>query len=92
MGSRHQVAIIQFSILASLDNKITAWKSKGLSDKITKPPAASNNALAALNHISTKLRVKFDESCLKQEKVTFSHKQMVNIYNDYEIILWAFTV
>ena len=25
---------------------VSAWKSKGLSDEITKPPAASNNILA----------------------------------------------
>ena len=31
-------------------------------------------------------------SCLKQEKVTFIHKQVVNIDIVYEINLWPFTV
>ena len=32
------------------------------------------------------------EVCSKQEKVTFTNKQVVNIYIIYEINLWAFTV
>ena len=30
----------------------------------------------ALNRINTKLQVKFDGHCLKQDLVTFTHKQM----------------
>ena len=52
------------------------WKSKGLSDKSIKSPVASNNSL----YSNTKIRVKLDDRCLKQEKVTFKHKQLVNIY------------
>ena len=52
-------------------NNILAWKSKGLSNESIKSPAVSNNSLApALSHIKTKLRVKFDSNCLKQDKVT----------------------
>ena len=37
-------------------NKVTAWKSKELSDESIKLPAASNNSLAqVLNYINTKL-------------------------------------
>ena len=57
------------------------WKSKGLSDKSIKSPVASNNSL----YSNTKIRVKLDDRCLKQEKVTFKHKQLVNIYIFYEI-------
>ena len=54
---------------------------------------SSNNSLApALNHISTKLRIKFDGSCLKQEKVTFTHKKVVNIYIAHEINLCSCNV
>ena len=35
--------------------------------------------------------LKFDGSCLKQEKVTLSHKWVVNIYIVYEINLWSYT-
>ena len=52
---------------------ISAWKPKGLPDESIKPlPATSNNNLAPQsNYISTKPRVKFDGSCLKQNKVIF---------------------
>ena len=52
-------------------------------------PAASNyNLDSVLNHINTKLGVKFDGRCLSQEKVTFTYKQVANIYIVYEIDLW----
>ena len=59
------------------------WKSKGSPDKSIKPSAAVNNSLAPTpNHINAKLQVKFDGHRLKQDKVTFTHKQVVNIvYN-----------
>ena len=47
---------------------ISKWKSKGLSDEITKPPSANNDSLAtALSYVGNKTRVKFVESCLEQE-------------------------
>ena len=63
---------------------ISEWKSKGLSDKIIKPP---NNALALkLEHDGKRIYVKFNGSCLKQDKITFNHGKIVNIYIIYEII------
>ena len=57
-------------------NHISSWKSKGLSDKNIHPPAASNNSLAPLlNYNGTKTRVKLNGSCLKQDKITFTHKK-----------------
>ena len=45
-------------------NKVTACKSKGLSDESIKPPASSNNSLAAvLVYCNTKLGIKLDGSC-----------------------------
>ena len=35
--------------------------------------------------ISTKIRVEFNGSCLKQDKVTYNHGEIVNIYIVYEI-------
>ena len=37
-----------------------------------------------------KLKIKFDDQCLKQDKVTFKHKTVVNIYIVYEINLWPY--
>ena len=39
-----------------------------------------------------RIRVNFDGNCLKQEKVTFTQKQVVNIYIVCYIYLWQFTV
>ena len=58
-----------------------------------KPSVASNSSRdPVLKYINTKPRVKFDGSCLKQDKVTFTHKQVVLIYTVYEMYLWPFTV
>ena len=35
--------------------------------------------------MGTKIRVKFSESCLKQDKITYTHGKIVNIYIVYEI-------
>ena len=38
-----------------------------------------------LDYVGTKIRVKFRKDCLKQEKITFNHEKIVNIYIVYEI-------
>ena len=54
---------------------------KGLSDEIIKTP---NNSLApGLSFFGNKIRVKFVGSCLKQDKLTFTHGTIVNIYLVY---------
>ena len=42
----------------------------------------------SLSYIGTKTRVRFFGSCLKQGKITFTYKNIVNIYIVYEINLW----
>ena len=64
-----------------------------MSDESIKPHAPSNNSLAPrLNYINTKIRVKLEKRCLKQDKVTFTHKKVANNYIAYEINLWPFNV
>ena len=59
---------------------VSSWKFKGLSDKTIKPLTTSNNTLTPiLNYYGTKTRVGFDGDCLKQDKVTFNHRKIVNI-------------
>ena len=61
--------------------KITSWESKGLSDEIIKPTSTSNNRLApSLDYSINKIKVKFNGSCLKQNKITYTHGAIVNIY------------
>ena len=66
---------------------ILSWKSKGLSDETIKPPATSDNSLtpAISYYYASKLRVKFTGNCLKQDKITFNHGKVVNIYIVYEL-------
>ena len=79
-----------FKKIGSTDH-ISEWKSKELSDEIIEPPNTSDNSLApALSYIGNKTRVKFDGSCLKQDKITFTHGIIVNIYIVYEINLWKY--
>ena len=65
------------------------WKSKGLSDESIKPSSTSDNSLApALKYFGNKSRVTFYASCLQQDKITFTHRKIVNIYSVYEINFW----
>ena len=65
---------------------ISSSTSKGLSNESIKPPSAPNNFLTpSLNYLGTKIRVKFRGSCLRQDKVSYTHGKIVNIYIVYEI-------
>ena len=57
-------------------NYISLWKSKGLSAESIKPPTTSENSLTpALSYYDYNIRVKFTGSCLKQSKITYTHKK-----------------
>ena len=65
---------------------MSSWTSKGLSNESVTPFYVPNNFLTpSLNYLGTKIRVKFSGSCLKEDKVTFTHGKIVNIYIVYEI-------
>ena len=52
-----------------------------MSDKSIKPPSTSNKMLnPSVNYVGTRARVKFNGDCLKQEKNSFDHRKIVNIY------------
>ena len=55
--------------------------SKGLSNENITPSSTRNNFLSpSLNYLGTKIRIKFSGSCLKQDKITYTHGKIVNIY------------
>ena len=57
-----------------------------MSDESVSPPTISDNSLTpALSYFGSKIRVKFDGSCLKQDKITLAHEKTVNICIVYEI-------
>ena len=75
-----------FKIIAN-KKFISSWKSKGLFDETITPYATSDNSLTPLiDYYGSKIRVKFNKSCLKQpNKFTYSYGTRVNIYNVYEL-------
>ena len=66
---------------------ISSRKSKGLSDETITPYATSDNSLNPLiNYYGSKVRVKFNKSCLKQwNKLTYDYGRKLNIYIVYEL-------
>ena len=74
-----------FKIVTNTDY-VSSWKSKGLSDESITPPTTSDNSLTpALSYYGFKIRLKFIGSCLKQDKITYTHGKTVNIYTVYEL-------
>ena len=72
--------------MITITDYVSSWKSKGLSAESMKPPTTSDNSLTpALNYYRTKTRVKFTGSCLKQQKISYTHGKVVNIYIVYEV-------
>ena len=77
-----------FKIIAGVGNGryIYYWQSKGLSDERINSITASNYSVTPfLDYYGTKTRVECSGSCLKQDKVTFNQRKIVNIYIVYEI-------
>ena len=67
-------------------NYIYIWKSKGLSDERINPNTASKYSITPeLSHYGTKARVNFSESYLKQDKATYNHGTVADIYIVYQI-------
>ena len=69
-------------------NDISLWGSKRLSnEKISSTTATSNNKFAAnLIYNNARIKVKFNGDFLKQDKVTYNHGPIVNIYIVYRLI------
>ena len=67
-------------------NYIYFWKPKGLSDERINSITASNYGITSeISYYGTKTRVTCSGSCLKQDKATYNHGAIVNIYIVYEI-------
>ena len=77
-----------FKITAGVGNGryIYYWQSKGLSyERINSITTPNYSVTPFLDYYGTKTRLEFSRSCLKQDKVTFNHGKIVNIYIVYEI-------
>ena len=68
-----------FEVIANTDY-VSPWISKRLSAESVKPPTTSDNSLTpTLSYYGTKTRVKFNGSCLKQPKISYTHGKVVSI-------------
>ena len=75
-----------FKIIASIGNGsyICYWQSKRFSDERLNSVTAFNYKVTPnLNYYGT--RVEFNGRCLKEDKITYTHGKIVNIYIVYEI-------
>ena len=67
-------------------NYIYFWRFKGLSDeRITSMTGSNYSITSELSYYGSKIRVNINESCLKQDKIIYTHGKTVNIYTVYEI-------
>ena len=54
-----------------------------MSDEVIKPP--DNTLAPELFYSGKQMRVKFNASCLKQDKITFNHGKIVKMYIVYAL-------
>ena len=65
---------------------ISLRQSIGLSDETIKPPATSDNSRTPLtDYHGNKIRAKFNGSILRQPKISYTDRTIVNIYIVYEL-------
>ena len=67
-------------------NKVSSWDSKGFSSKkITSASTSYSNRVPKLVYNNARIKLKFDEVLLKQDKVIYNHGPIVNIYIVYKL-------
>ena len=65
---------------------VSEWKSIGLSNESIKAISTCDNSFnLTLSYYGTKIRVKFAGVYLKQPKISYTHRKIVNIYVVYEL-------
>ena len=69
------------------------WQYNELSDERIKPATSGIGFNPRTDYFyNAKIRVKFHESCLKQEKITFDQKTVLDFDFDFQINLWLYNV
>ena len=87
-GTQNYLVFQPMNKYLKVDNSdyVLSWTSKGLSNENITPSSTRNNFLSpSLNYLGTKIKIKFSGSCLKQDKITYTHGKIVNNYIVYEI-------
>ena len=66
--------------------EICSWESKGLFSEKISSATTSDGRVPKLVYDDARIKVKFDGDLLKQNKVTYNHRPIVNIYIVYRLI------
>ena len=82
---------LKYLTLNDNNKYITKWKSKGLSNEDLEFVYASRAIITPeINYNENKLWLNFIGSILHQKKITYNHKNVVNLYVVYEITKFRF--
>ena len=75
---------------SGLKDTISEWESKGLSNGKFKPPYKTNKILPPKRQWNkSRLRLRFERSCLKQEDtIPFTPSNVVNLFTVYKLDTW----
>ena len=81
------IRYFKINTINNTPNYVLTWQSKGLSTEVIKPTSTSDNSLKPTlsYYLASRIRVKFSGSCLKQDKIRFTHGKVVNIYIAYKL-------
>ena len=71
--------------------KIYSWKSKGMSEESIIPPYPTEESFypEVIRLSGGKYELKFKGMCLKQNSVSFLHKNIVNLCINYRLYAWS---
>ena len=74
---------------SGVPDPIPEWKCKGLSNEKIMTPHTTNKSLSIkLVWYNSRIKLKFGGSCLKQDKATFTPKNVVSLFV-YELDTWS---
>ena len=66
-------------------DKVSSWKSKGLSnEKIISTATSTDKSATKTIYDNARMKVRFNGDLLRQNQVTYNHGPVVNIYIVYE--------
>ena len=69
---------------------VSEWESMGLSNDKSRPPYTANKSLfPKLIWNKSKLRLRFERSCLKEDKAPFTPNNVVNLFIVCELDRWS---
>ena len=81
------IRYFKVNLIINANDYILSWKFKGLLAETVKPPNTSDNnlTLTISYYYAAKIKVKVTGSCLTQSKISYNHRDIVNIYIVYEL-------